>query len=496
MRKIFNISILIVSFCAVVLTMVCFPVSGIVEASGQEVKYSILDANVGSTLESLTNYGIDESILNANTPYDSSAMTKMAGRSIAPPISGQDGYKITNFNLNITHKMEAADLTGVNVNNLVLNVWVNFNKRQTDLSRGIKIELSSSDGISKLTWTLDIVTLENLLYREQISNYDKLVFGSKELVKMGWCRLELPVSSAQKIGEIVKNNKFVFTNLNIMQTDNHIPGNEPLLLYDIFFVNNAAITEITVTVQDFANIVVDSNAVVVNPNKYYYKGEYYEDTLSVSQVFDACYIGGIDYLNTGNSNLLIVEAVPDTVGDTKTFAYGSGSFKIEQDSYKIKYCIKFNGKNISIISGTLNASSYGKGIWIEPISKTITKGSTFELKYDFHQAFRGDFISFESSDEEIFTIKSVDYLTKTIVIEALKVGDAKVIAKINDDRLSGTDYEETGIINDTFTVSVKKEIKTNNTTKILLWVGLSVIVAGFLAYGVHEIIKGRKLEVK
>lgn len=460
--------------------------------------YSILSSDFASSLESLTSLGISETNVDDYTPYNNLTYSRMGGKSYRPNISGEEGHKIVNTTLNVSTMASKIDLSGVqDKNDLALSMWVNFDTKLSNITKSLTVTLTDDSNSNSISWTIDGLTFQNLLNRDEIGEYDELIFGSKALALIGWCQLELPFSKSTTVGSIINGAGVVFTKLIIAQSGAEFADDQPLSFYDIHLKEDENLTDYKAFIQDYANISIKSGVKAVDNQKSYYIGETFADSLTKSQVFNACYVGRVNYLDPNNNNLLVVEANPEMGSSSiKTFSYGVGTFKIEEDSYKIKYCIKYNGKNYSVLSGTLNASNYGKGIWIEPIEEDLIIGKEYALSYDIHKAFTGDIITFLSSDESVLKIVSIDKTNKSITVKAVKVGSVTITATLQDDRLVGTDYEDTGIINDNFTVKVVKEAKKANTTKIMLWIALGIILAILVYVAVKEIIKIRKIEVK
>ena len=82
------------------------------------------------------------------------------------------------------------------------------------------------------------------------------------------------------------------------------------------------------------------------------------------------------------------------------------------------------------------------------------------------------------------------------MVETLKTGTAGIKITVTDDRLIGTDFEETGIINNEFEIEVVKQPKNTNTTKVMLWIAFGLLLAGLIYLAVKAIIDARKIEVK
>ena len=81
------------------------------------------------------------------------------------------------------------------------------------------------------------------------------------------------------------------------------------------------------------------------------------------------------------------------------------------------------------------------------------------------------------------------------MVEALKKGNTAIEITLNSDRLNNTDYVE-GISNKSCVVTVTEPSSELQTTKVLLWVCLGLILATSIYVLVKSIIESRKISVK
>lgn len=463
-------------------------------ATEETVSYSLLSPNFANSIESLVSLGIDSSEIDDFTPYNENNYQRMSGKSLAPKVDGEEGNKKINKSINLSSIFSTIDVPDNDTTDFVFNTWMFFDEKLINITKGISFVLSDDMGENKIKFELGGEALQALLTRTSLTGYDDLIFSSVTNAKVGWCYLSIPFTSGVITGDIATGNKFNLTKLTITQEENH-PAVLPISFYDISLSVDNTITETKVKIQEYANIKL-REAVVVEDGKHYYMGEYFDDVLTGSEVFIACYIGRENYLNQANISKLVAEADPGLGRDKIVeFNYGSNGFKMVHASYDLRYCIKYNGNNYSLLADKLIVSSYGKGVWLKPITGDLVMGKEYKLFYEVHEAFSGDLITFTSSDEEVLKIVDVNKLERYIIVKAEKKGDATIKIVLTDDRLIDTSNEE-GLVNEDFSISVVKETKNVNTTKVLLWITLGLFIAGLIYLAVRAIISARKVEVK
>lgn len=463
-------------------------------AAEEVVRYSLLAPTYADSLESLVNLGINEANVDSFTPYNEENFQRMLGKSFAPSVEGEEGNKKFNATINISDKVSEITLSADGTANFVFNTWMFFDEKLINITKGITFTLLDNSGSNSIKLEISGENLQAYLTRTKLTGYDDLIFSSITNAKIGWCYLSIPFSSGVINGSIVNGNKLNLTKLNITQEDNHAAV-LPISFYDINLTVDNTITEPKVIIQEYANIKVRSN-VVVSDDYAYYQGENFSDVLTKSEVFASCFVGRENYLLQENSSKLVVEADPE-LGRNQIveFAYGSNGFKMVHSSYNIRYCIKYNGNNYCVLSDKLIVSSYGKGVWIKPITGDLEIGKEYKLYYEVHEAFTGDSITFTSSDEDVLKVVDINKLERYIVVRAEKKGDVTIKILLQDDRLIDTGNEE-GLVNEDFSVSVVKPSKNVNTTKVLLWITLGLFVVGLIYLVVKAIIAARKVEVK
>ena len=116
-------------------------------------KFDLLSPEFASSVESLTNLGIDQTKVDNYTPYDESSYAKMAGKSFTPGVSGQDGYKVVDTTISVGHITSGIDVSSVqNVSDLCLNLWINFDAKLTNITKSLLIIRL----LSKI-WHLEII---------------------------------------------------------------------------------------------------------------------------------------------------------------------------------------------------------------------------------------------------------------------------------------------------------------------------------------------------
>ena len=232
-------------------------------------------------------------------------------------------------------------------------------------------------------------------------------------------------------------------------------------------------------------------------NQKFYKGEMFPQLLKKNEVFNACWIGDINYFDGSHENDFVVVADSGLGASSKSeFAYGSSTFSLNSSNYTISYGVRYNGKVVGLLSDNISVSDYGTGVWIDTNKDDITVGSTKKIFYTVHEAFSNASIKFESTNEEVLVIKEINFDNKYLVVETLKKGTAGIKITVTDDRLIGTSYEETGLVNTDFEIDVVKAEKNVNTTKVMLWIAFGLLMVGLVYLAVKAIIDARKIDIK
>lgn len=487
------ISIIIASlllFCGIIIPTIVRDKS---YAAEEDVEHFLLSSAFADSLENLIDQNISQGEIDNFTPFDDSYYGRMGGNSLRPELVGEEGYKVIDKTINISSQVEDINLAGKDTTHYVLSMWVFFDVSLYNITRNLEITLFD-DNNNSIKFSMAPELLQDILKREELERYDAKIFTSVNSAKIGWSKIYLPFTSGIVNGNIVNANQFNFTKLKIAQESvNSV--DLPLSFYNIALLERDDITTPTAEVQDYANIVTKQVA-IVDDKTVYYKGERFSNVLTKHQLIAACYVGRENYLNASNESNLVVEADPGLgFANIITFSYGSNGFIMDKSSYTIRYCIKYNGKNIAVATDMLVVSSYGKGIWIEPISGDLEIGKEYKLYYDIHDAFKGDGVSFSSSDEDVLKIIEVNKMERFLKVKAEKKGNATIKAMLQDDRLVDTSYEN-GIVNEEFKVSVVKASSKINTTVVLLWSALGLIIVALIYMAVRAIISARKVEVK
>lgn len=498
MRKIINVSLAIVIAVCFGLGVIPGTNATVTHAGTQNRLVSILSPNFGDTVEGLTAHNIAESELSDYTPYDSTSSIRMSGKSYMPALVGEDGKRHVDASFNVDPTLAEFDATTLTATTTALQLWVNFNQKPSVISRGITITLSNQAETNVISWVITTDEIKALTARDSVSGYDVNVFGTAvSNTPVGWVKLTLPVVSGAVTGDFVSDGKLDYAKCSIVQTG-ETGADQPLGFYDLAFVKiSTGTTEKMSEILNYTQIIVLSSADISKDDANYYVGELFPKFMSAKEVFSACWVGDTNYL--AHENISKMKVMTDTgVGSTSTsyYAMGASDFLINHTSYTIAYGFMYQDRFVSIINEKISATDYGMGVWIDSEADDIVIGETKRIYFTVHDAFKGATIKFESTDADVLEIKEVNIVNKYLVVEAHKKGTAGIKISVTDDRLEGTEYEATGIINEEFEVDVVKATKKANTTVILLWVGLGMILVGLIYLAVRAIIDARKIEIK
>lgn len=494
MRKIAVSFALFFVFCFGLGFSSLLPIKQSVHAQEKEL-VTILGTNFASNIDS---HGIDSSEVDDFTPFNTTTeLSRLSGNSYTPNTTGTGSGKHIDSIITVDGNVQTYESqTALDSQELALEMWINFDMKTNIVPRALTIQISSGDA-NKLVWTLDVNTIKSLTKKTKASSSDKSLFGTTENVPIGWVKLTLPFKNATETGSIIDDKKFTFNKFKITQTgeDN---TEQKLGFYDIKIIKLASTsTVISSEIQDYSYVITKQNAKVSNEEDKYYIGETFPQFMSASEVYSVCWVGRINYLENDNYDKLKI-MTDNGIGNSSSvyYSYGASDFILESASYTISYGLMYDNKFAGFLTDKIYVQNYGKGVWIESDTTKIEIGKTQKLYFKIHDAFRDANITFTSSDENVLKIKEVNVLNKYIIVETVSIGDATINILVVDDRLAGTEFEETGLTNGDFKVEVVKEQKKANTTVIMLWVGLGILVAGLIYLAVKAIMDARKVEVK
>jgi len=497
MKKAGRITLVIMLvFLMLVAVIVPTKVSGV--CSAESSKIATILSPTFATEEGLSNQGITEIQVSNYTPIKDSQITTKNEASFNPTLVGEVGRKHIDSSFNVDLSVSSIDASGVDLTKTSLEFWVNIDLKLSYITRGLTLTLTDADEENNIVWTIQTDELRQLLTRSELSEFDEKIFGSETVnTPIGWVKFNLPITKGVLTGNLIQDNKFIFTKMKIYQTAEE-GSDQPMLFYDISLVENeTAVDVITSSIQSYSTISLKASAKVVEEGQKFYIGEKFPQFMSRRDVYTTCWIGNVNYLDGEHDTSLKIMTDTGIGTNSKTYhAYGSGNFTINSSNYTVAYGLEYNGKFVSLLSDSFTAANYGKGVWIETNINELEIGTEKKLYYSVHDAFSSATIKFTSTDDDILKIKEVNYVNKYIVVEALKKGDAGITINITDDRLQGTDYEETGIINEEFSVEVVKASKNVNTTYIMLWVAFGILCAGLIYLAVKAIIDSRKIEIR
>lgn len=468
---------------------------GVAKSASSEVKISILSPEF-ATEEGLNNYGISQSEVDNFAPVLEQTGLMMSGKSYKPEIVGDEGKKRIDKNLSIAHAVSSVDASDINLANMGLEFWMFIDLKPNQVTKGLTIELTDVDGTNAIKWAFNGEEFRALVTRESLSEFDAKIFGSiVSNTPIGWVKVTLPVATGLQTGELISGERFTFTNLKLNQSDS-VGSDVEISFYNIS-LTTTTLSDNTSEILPYSTISIKASAKVKAGDGKYYKGEKFPKFMSKKEVFNCCYVGRINYLDASQDAKLRVLTDSSIGSNSKQyFAYGAGDFALNASQYTVAYGIYYGNNFVGLLSDVVMVSSYGKGVWLEPLSSKLTIGKEQKIYFDVHEAFSGATIKFESTDESLLKIKEVNLASNYIVVEPLKKGDVGITITVTDDRLEGTDYETTGLINDEFSVEIVKATKKASTTQILLWIALGMIGVGLIVVAIKAIIDARKIEVR
>lgn len=470
--------------------------SAVASDSSQEIV--ILDRNFASNESSLASYGILESETSQNLPVFVDGQEKVQGKSFAPELSGDATNKYIDSSINVDSSVASLNTNDFQLNKMALEMWVRFDLKPGQMTRGLCVELASQDGTNKIYWNMSVQELKSLVTRTELNEYDKKLFDNDiNNATIGWVKLSLPISVGITTGELVTENKFNFTKLNLKQTTSYA-SEVKLEFFDIKIVEKDvdAKDRITSKINDYCIVLVKSSAEVDDGSDYYI-GELFPQFLATKSVYSSLYVGDENYLDGNHYNDLKIRVDSGLAGNSvEYYSYGSYNFKMQSHNYNISYGFYCNERFISVLSDNITVSDYGKGVWLEEIDGNFRVGDTKKINYTVHKAFNNAKINFETTNDEIIKIVEVNKTSHYIVVECLKTGNVGINIKIEDARLEGTEFEDVGISNQDYKIQVLKMEKNTNTTKVMLWVALGLLSAGLVYVAIKAIIDSRKVEVK
>lgn len=493
--KIILSSLIVFAFVFGTLFMPIFNNKNIALASGKS--FQIIETTIGNTEESLTSYGITQNEVSKDTPFNLNSYSVFPGNSFCPKLVGDESQKHIDSKITI-NSFNSFDASSIDVSKLSLEFYLNIDRKCKQITRGLTIGFTDDANTNTLTWTLSGEDFQGLVERKTVNSYESVNYGTNpQNTPVGWVKMSLPIATASVTGEIITSGKFNFKNLIILQTSEVGPVELSLKFYDMkLVVNQTAKTENTSEILDYINVYVKPNLTAVPENTKFYINEYFPKFMSVSDVFEVCYVGNTNYLDGSHNSNLIVRTYNKLSDKTIEYAYGSNSFVIEGSEYDVEYGFKVD-KFIKVLSGKFNASDYGKGVWLETIDEDMVIGEVRKVKYTVHEAFSGASIGFASSNSDVLKIKEVNQINKYIIVEAVSNGNAQVVITINDDRLNNNSkYEETGLENSELEIKVVKPKSKTNTTVVMLWVAFGLLSAGLVYVAIKAIIDARRIEIK
>ena len=490
-----------VFFLALVIGMGSLPIpkffAGATE-SAQEI--IILSKDFASTQQSLSNYAIQEKEVINLTPVAHGGYQKLTGASFLPELVGEENNKYINSSINVDNSVKNLNATNYNLGSMVLEMWVRLDLKPGQVTRGLTIEITSNDTLNKISWTISAEDFKKLVTRDELSELDQKLFMSEDVnaATIGWAKLVLPVSVANIQGSLTTAEKFNFEKLNIKQTSN-IAGDVSMAFYDIKFISESDVVKdkISATINDYCVALLKPSASVKGDGDEFYYGEIFPQFLAAKSVYSCLFVGDEDYLDGTHSVDLKIRVETGQMGAlTDYFSYGSYNFKLASHEYNIAYGFFHNGKFVSVLADNIIVSDYGDGVWIEESDTTFRVGDKKKITYTVHKAFKYSTINFESTNSEVLEIVEVNKTGRYIIVKCLKTGSAGINILIEDARLEGTDYEDTGLKNENFKVQVLKAEKDVNTTKVMLWIALGILLAGLTYLAVKAIFDSKKVEIK
>ena len=496
MKKLTQCIALIFAFCFSMSFFVFLPKSSASASTttSQDIA-TVLSPNFASKIDQI---GINANEVDEFTPFNTINETRYGGNSYSPELKGSTSYKYINSTIKVDDSLiQYESETALNSANLALELWIEFDLKTNVIPRALTIKLQSEDEQNYVSWVLDVNTIKDLTNRSEASSNDLKIFGTKGNVPIGWVKINLPFANGSITGTVVDGKTFNISKLKIEQTTEE-NSDQPLSFYNIKIIKKQNNSDgITSEIQSYSQVVIKPSAKVLDSETKYYIGEIFPQFLTANSVYNECWIGRTNYLDLSNYNNLKIK-VDTTVGNSSAtyYAYGAGDFVIKSSTYTISYGVMYNGKFFGFLSDKIYAENYGKGVWIESESDDIEIGQTKKLYYKIHSAFSNATIEFFSSDENILKIKEVNTINNYILVESISKGTATIKILVRDDRLAGTEYEDSGLLNTDFKIDVVKETKKANTTSVVLWIGFGILSAGLIYLAIKAIIDVRKIEIK
>ena len=276
-------------------------------ASSEKI-VDILSPLFGATEESLNHYGIATEEVNSFTPFNDGTLSRLEGSSFTPALVGEEGKKHINTTINVDKAILSYDASGVDLTHTNLELWLNFDIKPNLITRGLTIKLSDENEENKITWAISTDEIRNLTTRTEIDSMDVKIFGSiVSGVPIGWVKRTLPFGSLGVVtGELIKENKFTFTKFSLSQTA-EIGSDQPLDIYGIKLVLDSEPSgEYKSEISSYSEISLRPSIKVVEENQKFYKGEMFPQLLKKNEVFNACWIGDINYFDGSHENDFVV----------------------------------------------------------------------------------------------------------------------------------------------------------------------------------------------
>lgn len=470
-----------------------------VGATGTNTEITILDNDFASTDESLAKYGILENQVSNITPVSPSGYQRFEGKSFVPDLTGEENNKYVNSSINVDESVLTLNASDYTLDSMALELWIRFDMKPGQITRGLEVELASADGVNKISWKMTAGELKTLATRENLSQLDQKLFGNDvNNAIVGWVKFTLPISVGVINGEMVSGGKFTFSKLNLKQTTD-VASEVALMIFDVKIVSETtdAKDRITSKINNYCSVSIKPSASVLNGDDEFYYGEIFPQFLSTKAVYSSLFVGNEDYLDgTHSADLKIRVNTGLSSNSIAYFSHGSYNFKLSSHNYNIAYGFFYNDKFISVLADDIVVSDYGKGVWLEEIEDAFRVGEQKKISYNVHKAFKNATINFESTNEEVLKIVEVNKSSRYIVVECVKTGNAGINILVEDSRLEGTEFEDTGLKNEDFKVRVVKAEKNVDTTKVMLWIALGLLLAGLVYLAIKAIIDARKVEIK
>ena len=466
-------------------------------SNGEEI--ILLSESFALTEESLLAHGIASSEVSTLTPVNESGTLRLSGNSYAPTLQGEGMSRHINASIPVDKSVESLNASLFNLNKMELQFWARIDLTPSQVTRGLTVEVVSQDGTNKLSWVMGAVDFKNLVTRKKLSETDQKIFGEDvNVATIGWVKFTLPVSVSIQTGEMVSGNKFNIAKINLIQTSSPA-ADLPINFYGIKFVKegSSSLDRISAHVNDYCSLTIKPSAKVVKEGSVFYFGELFGQFMTTKELYSSLYVGDEDYLDGTHSSLLKIRVDTGLIGSSAVYyAYGSNNFKVNSYNYNIAYGFYVDGRFISTMSGAITATDYGKGVWFDVAETEFRVGETKKLNYEVHDAFKNATLTFTSTDEDVIKIVEVNKTNHYVVVECLKKGTAGVTILVQDSRLEGTDFEENGLINDEFKISVLKAEKKVDTTKVMLWIALGILFVGLVYLAIKAIVDSKKIEVR